>query len=163
MTLRNHSYHARGFTLIELMVVIAIIGLLASIVLTSLQMARQKARDAGRLSDMHTFQDALELYHISHGSYPPVSGNGALSALQVLVTDGYIPTLPDDPQSDGTHPAWYGGVNHYYYWNTTPNAGSCSGGPYAYYIFYHTETTFSGDPPGSCLAGTNYHARGMLR
>ena len=143
------------------MVVIAIIGLLSSIVLASLSTARQKARDAARLSDMRQLQNALELYHVAHNSYPPLSGNGSLSALQVLVTEGNIPKLPDDPKSDGTYPTWYGGVDHYYYWNTTPNAGNCSGGPYAYFIWYHTETTHSGDPPASCLNGTNYHAKGM--
>jgi len=149
----------RGFTLIELLVVIAIIGLLSSIVLASLSTARAKARDARRLSDMHQLQNALELYRTSHAAYPPSAGNGSMSALNVLVTDGNISKLPDDPQGDGTTPVWGGGVNHYYYWGGTPNGGNCPpGGPDAYYIFFHTETAYSGDPPGTCLGGTNNHA-----
>jgi type II secretion system protein G len=151
----------RGFTLIELLVVIAIIGLLASIILANLAEARAKARDASRLSDMHQIQNALELYRATHPSYPPSSGNGSIAALQVLVTDGALPEVPDDPRSDGTQPSWFDGDNHYYYWRGTPNGGNCSGGPDAYYIFYHTETTYNADPPGSCLSGTNRHARRM--
>jgi len=63
----------RGFTLIELLVVIAIIGLLASIILASLSGARAKARDARRASDLHDFQEALELYVSDRGHYPITS------------------------------------------------------------------------------------------
>ena len=60
----------RGFTLIELLVVIAIIGILASIVIASLNTARQKGRDARRLSDIKQIQLALELYYDACGNYP---------------------------------------------------------------------------------------------
>src|SRR5258708_4503172 len=86
----------RGFTLIELLVVIAIIGILASIVLASLNSARQKGRDAKRVSDVKQLQLELELYYDSNSHYPAVSGNvSGLSAS--LVTPGYISSIPTDP------------------------------------------------------------------
>jgi prepilin-type N-terminal cleavage/methylation domain-containing protein len=51
-----------GFTLIELLVVISIISLLSSVVLTSVNGARAKARDARRIADLKEMQKALEFY-----------------------------------------------------------------------------------------------------
>lgn len=67
----------RGFTLIELLVVIAMIGILASIVLVSLTSARVKSRDARRLTDIRSFQTALELYAINTGHYPYTNCSGS--------------------------------------------------------------------------------------
>jgi prepilin-type N-terminal cleavage/methylation domain-containing protein len=85
--------YKRGFTLIELLVVIAIIGILSSIVLASLNSARQKGRDARRISDIKQLQLALELSYDANGSYPTGLTTGA------LVTPGYITTIPTDPVS----------------------------------------------------------------
>jgi len=79
----------RGFTLIELLVVIAIIGILSSVVLASLNSARQKSRDAKRVSDIKQIQLALELYFDANGSYP--------TALSALTTGGHIAAIPTDP------------------------------------------------------------------
>ena len=63
----------KGFTLIELLVVIAIIGILSSVVLASLSTARQKSRDAKRISDIGQIQLALELFFDANQSYPSTS------------------------------------------------------------------------------------------
>ncbi len=60
----------KGFTLIELLVVIAIIGLLATLSVVALNNARQKSRDAKRVSDIKQIQTALELYYADNNSYP---------------------------------------------------------------------------------------------
>ena len=59
----------KGFTLIELLVVISIIGLLSSIVLSSLNTARAKARDARRKSDIHSIVTSLYLYREIKGDW----------------------------------------------------------------------------------------------
>ena len=122
---------SRGFTLIELLVVIAIIGVLSSVVLAGLGVARQRANDARRLSDMHEVVQALEMYANDHsGLYPispppdplngPCGGNGGsdgcLGNLTVLTP--YITKLPSDPEYTGTN------NNYQYQYCAAINQGS---------------------------------------
>ncbi|HEY4518177.1 MAG TPA: type II secretion system protein [Candidatus Paceibacterota bacterium] len=93
--------YSKGFTLIELLVVIAIIGILSSVVLASLNTARQKARDARRISDVSSLQLALELYsNDKAGKYAVASVTcdaDTFYGLEVLVTGNYISKIPVDP------------------------------------------------------------------
>jgi type II secretion system protein G len=94
--------HTRGFTLIELLVVIAIIGTLASVALASLNTARQKARDAARLSEVRAMKTALEMYRLDHPNYQ-VSGAGCGGFIyQFTGLQPYMNTLPRDPLYGGT-------------------------------------------------------------
>ena len=77
--------------MIELLVVIAIIGILSSIVLASLNSARQKGRDARRISDIKQLQLANELYYDANGAYAFTT--------DLLVAGGYIAAVPTDPQT----------------------------------------------------------------
>jgi len=73
----------KGFTLIEILVVVAIIGLLASIVLVGLGSFRARGRDARRIADLREVQNALELYYTKYSSYPQQTGWSELvTALQ---------------------------------------------------------------------------------
>lgn len=105
-----------GFTLIELMVVILIIGLLATIVVQNLRGATDKAKRIKAQADISALKTALDRYYLDNGSYPATDqGLPALvSAPQSgkVPTDypagGYIEKIPNDPwgnpyiyQSDG--------------------------------------------------------------
>lgn len=109
-TFSPQSFYTRAFTLIELLVVIAIIGLLSSVVLASLNMARAKARDVRRVSDLKEVQKALEFYYDDHGHYPPGPSHVTCSATarwQVLVDEGYLPSVPRDPLGGTSEPYCY--------------------------------------------------------
>ena len=109
--------HQRGFTLIELLVVIAIIGILSAVVLTSLNTARQKARNAQRLTAISEIRKALELYNIDHNAYPSTGGSwwstcsnfGSHDPDDVIV--GLVPTymssFPEDPYTNGVNSCCY--------------------------------------------------------
>lgn len=87
----------RGFTLIELMVVIAIIGLLSAAILSSLSTANQRGRDANRIADMKQLQNALELYAADNGGRYPVVASSFVSQLNASLVPNYLPVLSEDP------------------------------------------------------------------
>jgi prepilin-type N-terminal cleavage/methylation domain-containing protein len=77
-----------GFTLVELLVVISIISLLTSIVLSSLNDARKKARDSARISTLQQVQKALAMYYSDNGYYP--IGPNNLIQLKTALIPKYI-------------------------------------------------------------------------
>jgi general secretion pathway protein G len=88
-----------GFTLIELLVVISIIGLLSSVVLTSLRSSRARAVDSKRIQTLKQLQTALELYRSVNNAYPIASdglGNCTTSGLAAI---GIITTKYDNNSS----------------------------------------------------------------
>lgn len=88
-----------GFTLIELLVVIAIIGLLSTLAVVALNNARQKSRDAKRVSDVKQIQTALELYYNDVNAYPASLGTSIASGGVTYMAT--VPTNPS-PSNDGT-------------------------------------------------------------
>ncbi len=94
----------RGFTLIEILIVVAIIAILASVVLVGLGPTQSLGRDARRLSDLHEVQNGLELYYNKGGSYP-VIGAGKWATLETALTSDAIGinSVPNDPTSGATY------------------------------------------------------------
>ena len=109
-----------GFTLVELMVVIVILGLLATIVAINVLPSGDKARVEKAKSDIATIESGLEMYKLQNFNYPTTS-----DGLQALITPpagladpsryqkgGYLKKLPNDPwnrpylyAAPGTHGA----------------------------------------------------------
>jgi prepilin-type N-terminal cleavage/methylation domain-containing protein len=92
--------HKKGFTLIELLVVIAIIAILSTVVMTGLNSARAKGRDAKRLSDIKSLQKALDLYYDTCGGYPAFGAGGAYVGIG---TTGGLLTTTFDGTCDATN------------------------------------------------------------
>lgn len=87
-----------GFTLLELLIVIVIIGILALIIVPGLASGPKRARDAQRKSDMRAVKNALETYYNDNNVYPP----GAYAGLGTFLVNAYIPSMPTDPKTGNT-------------------------------------------------------------
>jgi prepilin-type N-terminal cleavage/methylation domain-containing protein len=71
----------QGFTIIELLIVIAIIAILAGLVLNNFQGAQAKARDTQRVTDVNNIHSKLEEYHNENGFYPETIAAGSITTL----------------------------------------------------------------------------------
>ncbi len=109
-----------GFTLVELLVVMAIISILATVVVSGFRSSQMRGRDAARKSDLKQLSNSLELFYADYGRYPAASGTeiaacpfdpltktgtacsfGATGSRSEF-TDGktvYFKKLPKDPSS----------------------------------------------------------------
>ncbi len=81
-----------GFTLVELMVVIVIIGLLATVVVINVMPATDRAAVTKARADIATLEQGVEMYRLTNMRYP--SGT---EGLQALVAGNHIRNLPQDP------------------------------------------------------------------
>lgn len=77
----------KGFSLIELLVVISIIGVLTTVLVMNFVGARERSRDAQKIQNLNSLKSALRMYYNDNQSYPV--------SMDVLVSGGYIGSLGD--------------------------------------------------------------------
>lgn len=87
----------RGFTFIELMVVMTVIALLLSIALPRYFDGLERSKEAVLREDLATVRDAIDHYHADKGIYP--------ASLEVLVEQRYLRFIPEDPIT-GSKESW---------------------------------------------------------
>ena len=114
-----------GFTLMEMVIVLAIVGILASIVAPLVITALTRAREATLQQDLKTMRKLIDDYYGDKGAFPP--------SLQVLVTQGYLRAIPRDPVN-GNKAEWKtvlskeGGISDVHSFS---NERGANGTPYA--------------------------------
>ncbi len=118
--MRAHSTTQGGYSLIELLVVVTIIGVLSSVVIPAFGQAAAEARDAQRKATLQQLAQAMEVYHAQTGCYPSDVGGRDSSigwgsgsedgdtwhpsqGLRELELEGLISQMPDDPLNNETY------------------------------------------------------------
>jgi general secretion pathway protein G len=91
---RSRTQLARGFTLVELMVVMLIIAILAGIAIPAYVASIRAAREAVLREDLHVLRDAIDSYTNDKDKAP--------QSLDDLVSAGYLKTIPSDPMTHST-------------------------------------------------------------
>ena len=95
----------RGFTLIEILVAVAIFIMITSIAMVSFQTANRRARDGRRQADLEQVRSALEIFRADTSIYPSTNWAALVAALR----PNYLSTIPTDPR----------GYSYYYNSNGT--------------------------------------------
>lgn len=131
----------KGFTLIEILIVVSIIGLLASVVLVGLGGFRSRGRDTRRITDLRALQNGLEVYYARNVVYP--------DNLSQLISSTYgITKLPKDPGSNSDY--YYGYSSDHQTYIIAAKLEADSGD-----AIYNDSTElnvsgYSGNPPPGC-------------
>lgn len=102
---RRHYHNAKGFTLIEILVVVVILGILAALVVPRIMQRPDEARVVAAKSDIRAIMSALKLYRLDNGVYPTTE-QGLVALVAKPETGviprnwkqgGYLDRVPKDP------------------------------------------------------------------
>jgi prepilin-type N-terminal cleavage/methylation domain-containing protein len=175
-----------GFTIVELLIVIVIIGILAAITIVAYNGIQGRARDTQRAQDMQTIVKALEIYKATNGVYPAAVGTANASGWEVshdgtvapnflsaLSSSKTISVVPLDPKNLGVvvstsslAPSWTTTNNLYFYHRYAAGNGGCDVNRGNFYVLGVTrfDTVASGqsasNSPGFSCPGRNWAQEG---
>ena len=145
----NLNPKQHGFTIVELLIVIIVIGILAGLVLNNISGARGKARDSQRIADLTNLSSKLEEYYNDNGGYPNTFTASTLpgidpEALKDPLGNAITINSPvsDQAVAQGSSAPTANGPNYKYIpYPTGCNSVTCTGYVLMSYIEYPTATT----------------------
>jgi prepilin-type N-terminal cleavage/methylation domain-containing protein len=140
MKIENYKLKTiKGFSLVELLVVITIIAILSVVAYTAVGGQTGKARNSRRQQDLSTIQSALEIFYIENmNKYPDELDDGAAGSLNDLVPK-YMPKMALDPATDAEYDYEVTGNNKKYQLGASLEDEETPNG-YTAYIIGNSET-----------------------
>lgn len=115
----------QGFTIVELLIVIVVIGILAALVVTTFTGIQQKARDTERQTDIKAIHGQLEAYYAQNGSYPALAEVNS-SSWRSTNMKGLDPEALKDPKGSSQALAASTSATAYGYAPLTSADGACT-------------------------------------
>ena len=176
LSLATNPTSRRGFTIVELLMVIVVVAILASVTIVAYRGVQARARDSVKISTVNKLTKALEMYYLDNGRYPGLQdGSGVEGACGSLtdnwgwcdrmkaLTDALAPYLTTDPVSLSSFTT---GTTYYYYYNSSGNDNFMHYGLMAYLEGtdgqndggYYANAYEAGSNPSYCMgayAGAN--------
>jgi len=149
-----------GFTLVEILIVVVILGILAAIVIPQFTQASTEAKQNSLMSDLQTVRSQIELYKVQHNDvvpapeaggatwtkmtmYTDIDGNTAAAKTVVFCYGPYLQAVPKNPFND---------------LNTIDVDGTAGGGTECGWYLNSTTGDFRADDTGTCTDGTTLHS-----
>lgn len=110
--------NSRGFTIVELLVVIVVIGLLAAVTIVAFNGVQQRARDSRRESAMNIIKKTMEMYKLDNGQYPYACSNNPsldcpISSVTSYLSPAYTRTISVPEDKTGVPSMYYAQANSY--------------------------------------------------
>lgn len=144
----------KGFTIIELLIVIVVIGILATLVLNTFRGVQARARDTERKADLNALGTQLEVYYTDHGYYPGGTDNSTTPSQSITADADVVVTLPgidagavNDPNGNIVNVTTDAstvdpGTNEYYYRPDGCTSGECT----SFTLYTYLEDTNAATP-----------------
>jgi general secretion pathway protein G len=115
----------KGFTLVEILIVVVILGILAAIVIPQFTNASTEAKVANLKSNLQTVRAQLELYKLRHDDTPPATPAAFVTEMTTKDANGmcYLPAIPVNPFTGGSSVAAWGAGTDWEYQKTGNYSG----------------------------------------
>ena len=155
--LHNRARNQKGFTLVELLIVVIILGILAAVVIPQFNTAASESKEAALASNLATIRQAIEMYKVQHNDVFPTAAIETELTTKTNISGGTTGTLLYGPYLRNSFPKNPVDSANSTLIGTSTTAGALPAGDGGSQWFYNTaDGAFFANTSGSGPSGTAY-------